>query len=95
VFICLTLFVLLKQRQKKLNGRDAKFCGTILVALILLGILSNLVFTRFDFTKEKRFTISAVSRNIMDSLKAPVKIAVYLQGDNFPGGMKRLQRGIC
>ena len=28
----------------------------------------------------------------MDSLKAPVRITVYLQGDSFPGGMKRLQR---
>ncbi len=28
----------------------------------------------------------------MDSLKAPVRIAIYLKGDNFPGGMKRLER---
>ena len=61
--------------------------------LILLGIISGLTFTRFDFTKEKRFTISPISRNIMDSLKAPVKVTVYLKGDNFPAGMKRLQRG--
>ena len=59
--------------------------------LVIIGILSNITFTRFDFTKEKRFTISKVSRGIMDSLKQPVKVTVYLQGD-FPGGMKRLQR---
>jgi ABC-2 type transport system permease protein len=60
--------------------------------LILLGIISNFTFTRFDFTTEKRFTISNVSRNIMGSLEAPVRVVVYLKGDNFPGGMKRLQR---
>jgi ABC-2 type transport system permease protein len=92
VFICLTLFVLIRQRQKSLVGNDAKYCFAALGALILLGIISSFTFTRFDFTKEKRFTISVVSRNIMDSLKTPVRVTVYLKGDNFPGGMKRLQR---
>jgi ABC-2 type transport system permease protein len=89
LFICLTLFVLIRQRQKSLNNKT--LLRTIAV-LILLGVISSLTFTRFDFTKDKRFTISPVSRNIMDSLKAPVHVTVYLQGDNFPGGMKRLQR---
>jgi ABC-2 type transport system permease protein len=91
LFICITLFVLLKQRQKSLRDRDAIFCVSALGVLILLGIISNLTFTRFDFTKEKRFTISAVSRGIMDSLKAPVRIVVYLKGDNFPGYFKKMQ----
>ena len=88
LFICLTLLVLLLQRQKSL--RNTTLTGTLGV-LLLLGILSSVAFTRFDFTKEKRFTISAVSRNIMDSLSGPVRVVVYLQGDNFPTGMKRLQ----
>ncbi|HEY0245966.1 MAG TPA: gliding motility-associated ABC transporter permease subunit GldF, partial [Mucilaginibacter sp.] len=88
LFICLTLFVLLNQRQKSLNNKV--MLGAIAV-LAVLGVLSSLVFTRFDFTKEKRYTLSPISRNIMDSLQQPVKVTVYLQGD-FPGGMKRLQR---
>ncbi|HEY4323141.1 MAG TPA: gliding motility-associated ABC transporter substrate-binding protein GldG [Mucilaginibacter sp.] len=92
VFVCLTLFVLLKQRQKSLQSSDAKYCFSILGVLVLLGIVSGLMFTRFDFTKEKRFTISPISGNIMESLKAPVRVVVYLQGDNFSGSMKRLQR---
>jgi len=92
IFICLTLFVLIKQRGKSLSGGDAKFCVSTLGVLVLLGIISALTFTRFDFTKEKRFTISAISRNLMDSLKSPVRVTVYLQGDNFPANMKKLQR---
>ena len=92
LFICLTLFVLIRQRQKNIRSSDAKYCFSIAGILILLVILSNVTFTRFDFTKEKRYTISPVSRNLMDSLKSPVYVTVYLQGDNFPGGMKRLQR---
>ncbi|MDF2430699.1 MAG: gliding motility-associated transport system permease protein gldG [Mucilaginibacter sp.] len=92
LFLCLTLFVLLRQRQKSITGKDAIFCGATLGILIFLGIISGITFTRFDFTKEKRFTISAISRHIMGSLKAPVSVTVYLKGDNFPAGMKRLQR---
>jgi ABC-2 type transport system permease protein len=92
LFICLTLFVLIRQRQKSLKGRDAIFCGSIAGFLVLLGLISTITFTRFDFTKEKRFTISKISQNIMDTLKAPVRVVVYLKGDNFSGTMKRLQR---
>jgi ABC-2 type transport system permease protein len=88
LFICLTLFVLLKQRQKPLG--DKVMLGTLAV-LVLLGIISGVVFTRFDFTKEKRYTLSPVSRDIMDRLKNPVVVTVYLKGDNFPAGFKRLQ----
>ncbi|AMR34518.1 gliding motility-associated ABC transporter substrate-binding protein GldG [Mucilaginibacter sp. PAMC 26640] len=62
--------------------------------MIALQIFSTWAFTRFDFTREKRFTISPVSRNILDSLSGPVTVSVYLQGDNFPGGIKRLQTGV-
>ena len=91
VFICLTLFVLIRQRQKSFSSTDAKYCFSIIGALIILVIISGLTFTRFDFTKEKRFTISPISRNIMDTLKAPVRVVVYLKGENFSAQMKRLQ----
>ncbi len=92
LFLGLTLFILIRQRQKSLVGVDAKFFYSTLGVLLGLSIISGFTFTRFDFTKEKRFTISVISREIMGKLKSPVRVAVYLQGDNFPGGMKRLQR---
>jgi ABC-2 type transport system permease protein len=61
------------------------------VALVVINFLSGKVFTRFDFTKEKRYTLSAVSRNLMDSLTQPVKVTVYLQGGDLPPAFKRLQ----
>jgi ABC-2 type transport system permease protein len=88
LFIWLTLVVLLKQRQKSLKNTVTL---SLLGALLAIGILSSITFTRFDFTKEKRYTLSPISRGIMDSLKEPVHVTVFLQGD-FPGGMKRLQQ---
>ncbi len=89
IFFCLTLFVLLRQRQKSVA--DKGLLGVI-AFLLVVGLLSAVTFTRFDFTKEKRFTISKISRNIMDSLKGPVRVVVYLKGDNFPSNIKRLAR---
>lgn len=88
LFIGLTLLVLLQQRQKSLKDQTL---SKLVAALIVVAIISAFTFTRFDFTAEKRYTISPISRSIMDSLPQPVKVKVYLQGD-LTGGMKRLQR---
>jgi ABC-2 type transport system permease protein len=94
LFICITLFVLYKQNGRKLANTAFLSAIGILFALVAVTVLSDKIFTRFDFTKEKRFTISPVSRKVMDALPQTVKVAVYLQGDNFPGGMKRLQTSV-
>ncbi|WCT15084.1 gliding motility-associated ABC transporter substrate-binding protein GldG [Mucilaginibacter jinjuensis] len=75
--------------QRKLWQTDIYvYAGVFVVAIVI----AQFGFTRIDFTKEKRFTLSPVSQNMMDSLTTPVKVTVYLQGDNLPGGFKRLQR---
>jgi ABC-2 type transport system permease protein len=75
-----------------------KFVNTVFLStlgiMLSLSLLSGKLFTRVDFTKEKRFTISPISRKVMDGLPQTVNITVYLQGDNFPGGMKRLQTSV-
>jgi len=87
LFLCLTIFVLLKQRQK--NLREEPLVPIVLTLIILIAI-STFTFTRFDFTKEKRYTISQTSRDILSKLPTDVNVTVYLQG-NLTGGMKRLQ----
>lgn len=88
-FILLALIALKSQMQRRLlQGDTYIYAGVVAVAIII----SIVGFTRVDFTKEKRFTLSNVSRNLMDSLNTDVKITVYLQGDNLPASFKRLQR---
>ena len=89
LFICLTLAALTRQQQKSLKD---KILTGILVFLIGIYIISGATFTRLDFTKEKRFTMSPVTRDIMKKLRNPVRVTVYLQGSNFPAELKRLQR---
>ena len=89
LFMALTLLVISRQRQKQLKYTALPALVGVLLVII---ILSALIFTRFDFTREKRFTLSNISREVMDKLPQPVKVTVYLQGKDLPGGMKRLQQ---
>jgi len=89
LFILLALVTLKLQMQRKLMQPDVYIYAGVFVVAILVAQVG---FTRIDFTKEKRFTLSPVSRDMMDSLRTPVNVTVYLQGDNLPGGFRRLQR---
>ncbi|RFZ82078.1 gliding motility-associated ABC transporter substrate-binding protein GldG [Mucilaginibacter terrenus] len=90
-FLLLTLVALHRQQQKRLT--NTLFISSFGI-LFALALSSGKLFTRFDFTKEKRFTISPISRKVLDSLPANVNVTVYLQGDNFPGGIRRLQTSV-
>lgn len=61
----------------------------LLFAVVLINVLSAFVFTRFDLTSEKRFTLSAESKKILGGLNDIVYIKVYLTGD-LPPGFQRL-----
>lgn len=74
-------------QQKK---KDFTQLIIVIVTIIIINILSQFAFTRIDFTKEKRYTISNISTQILQNLKEPVKVTVYLEGD-FPSGFKRLR----
>jgi len=74
--------------QKK---RDLITLAIVLVGIVLLNLLSDKIFTRFDFTKEKRYTLSPISKLLMNGLPQEVKITVYLEGSDLPPGFKRLQ----
>lgn len=68
---------------------NKKIIYYIVLGLMLLGALS--VFsTRLDLTSEKRYTLSESSVKVLKSVKKPLMVEVYLEGD-FPAGFKQLQ----
>ena len=63
----------------------------ILIAfLLILNIVSGYFFHRFDLTKDKRYTLSTTSLNIIKQVQNPLSVKIYLQGD-LPAEFKRLQ----
>jgi len=62
------------------------------VTIVLLGALNWLAsqyHSRIDFTNEKRFTLSAPTKKVLQKLDDVVQVDVFLKGD-FPSGFKKL-----
>lgn len=62
---------------------------TVTILLVVNGI-GNQFFHRFDLTKDKRYTLSQTSLNIVNQVQNPLYVKIYLQGD-LPAEFKRLQ----
>ena len=45
--------------------------------LVLINILANRYFFRFDFTEDKRYTLSKATKEILDNLEDPITITAY------------------
>jgi len=58
--------------------------------LVLLNVTAQYWYTRIDFTKEKRFTLTAKSKEILTKADQPLTITVFLEGD-LPAAFKRLR----
>ncbi len=66
----------------------------ILIAiLIFINIISTAVYQRIDLTKEKRFTLSDPTKQMLSNLDDVVFVKVYLEGE-FPAGFKRLRNSV-
>ena len=61
------------------------------VIVVLVNVIGSYVFTRFDLTSEKRYTLSPTTKEILNGLDDYVYFKVYLEGD-FPAGFKKLRR---
>lgn len=70
--------------------KDLLYLAGFILGIIVLNIVSSFVFTRIDFTKEKRYTLSKVTKQVLSDLKDDIQVTVYLEGD-FPAGFKRLR----
>jgi ABC-2 type transport system permease protein len=74
------------------NRRDAIFILLVTIAiLVLANILSQYLYTRFDLTAEKKFSIMPSTKKMVRGLKDAVTFKVYLEGD-MPAGFKRLRQ---
>ena len=61
----------------------------LLFIIVVVNFFASSFHYRFDLTKEKRYTLSKATKNLLKSLDEPVAIDVFLKGD-FPAGFKKL-----
>ncbi|MEY4011699.1 MAG: hypothetical protein RIT22_823 [Bacteroidota bacterium] len=64
--------------------------GITIIIVLILNTIGSFFFYRFDLTKDKRYTLSPTSLQILGQVKNPLYIKVYMQGE-LPSEFKRLQ----
>lgn len=67
-----------------------KSVGITIVLLLVFNTMGSFFFYRFDLTKDKRYTLSPTSLQIIEKVNKPLYIKVYMQGE-LPAEFKRLQ----
>ena len=75
------------------NNRDFVFLISVVAIIVLINVIGQYVYTYFDFTGDKRFTLSEPTKNLVENQKDVIFVKVLLDGD-FPAGFKRLQQAV-
>lgn len=82
----------LKNTRLVLKKQNILQALLILSLIIVFNILASKIFFRFDLTKEKRFSITEVSQNILSELDDKVYIEVYFDSKDLPVELIRYQK---
>lgn len=64
--------------------------GILLFVILPLAVILYISGIRLDLTKEKRYTLSDNTIKVLELVKKPLTVEVYLEGD-FPASFKQLQ----
>ncbi len=79
-------------RKRKQQQRQALLRLLILSAiLVCLNILAVRFHYKLDLTAEGRFTLSHVTKKMLQEMEDVAVVTVYLRGQDFPAGLQRLQ----
>jgi ABC-2 type transport system permease protein len=78
-----------KKRDVKRNNLIQLGFGIMII--VLINVIGFYVFTRFDLTSEKRYSLSKPTIKTLKNLEDIVFFQIYLEGE-FPAGFKRLRR---
>ena len=71
-------------------NKNIKNTVFLFIGLLLLNVVSQSFYKRFDLTQDKRYTLSDVTKSVVTTIDKNMYIKVYLEGD-FPSEFKRLQ----
>lgn len=81
----------MKSERKNYKRSQLLSFAITLIIIVVVNIIGSFVYTRFDLTSEKRYTLSDTSKEILRGLNDYVYFRVYLEGE-FPAGFKKLRK---
>ena len=80
--------------MKRWNTYKKRSFGSLLLGLVTIvavNFMASTTFHRWDLTKEKRYTLSPSTKQILRELDQPIEVNVFLDGDDLPAGIKKLR----
>ena len=93
-FLSLTSFFVLLTKfginNNKLARKDYIQILVFGLGLLLLNVISNSTYKRFDLTQDHRYTLNQATLEIVKDVDSPILVDVFLEGD-FPSEFRRLQ----
>ena len=72
-----------------MNRSIKKIIGFISI-LILVNVIGNYIYARFDLTQDKRYTVSQATKDLIEPIDSPLVIDVFLEG-TLPSEFRKLQ----
>lgn len=81
----------MENKRKNIKKNEIVSLVITMIIIVMVNIIGSFVYTRFDLTSEKRYTLSDKSKEILKGLDDYVYFRVYLEGE-FPAGFKKLRK---
>lgn len=84
---------MVKEKKQKRGFRQQSLIEFLLLiaVIIIANVLSSQYYKKFDLTKEKRFTLSNTTKELVKKVDDRMFFKVYLEGDNLSTKFKRLR----
>ncbi|MBO4741569.1 MAG: gliding motility-associated ABC transporter substrate-binding protein GldG [Bacteroidales bacterium] len=76
--------------KRNIKLSNLLYLGAAILIVVFVNLIGRYVYTRFDLTSEKRYTLSESTKKLLRNIDETVLFRVYLEGE-FPGDFKRLQ----
>ncbi len=81
----------MEKKKKSLKRQNISQLIFSLLIILFLNIIGSYIYTRFDLTSEKRYSLSPATKDLLKGLDDILYVKVYLEGDDLPAGFKRLR----
>lgn len=84
---------MVKQEKRKRTFRQQSLIELVLlgVVIVIVNVLATQYYRKFDLTKEKRFTLSHTTEQLVKKIDDRMYFKVYLEGDNLSSRFKQLR----
>jgi len=66
----------------------------LLILVVVVNFLASAFHSRLDLTKEKRYTLSKATKQLLKNLNEPVTIDVFVHKESLPSEVKKLENSI-